>query len=72
MGTQLLPPEEFFIYVSLLHAKGSLVTEPNSREENELNQTSHEDWVQIPLAERVIVYAHVCGEEEQAQAPLYS
>jgi hypothetical protein len=72
MGTQLLPSEEFFIYVSLLHTKGSLVTEPDSREENALNQTAHEDWIQIPLAERVVVYAHVCGEEEQKQAPLYS
>jgi len=69
MGTQLLPSEDFFIYVPLLHTKGSLVTELDSREENALNQTAHEDWVQIPLAERVIVYAHVCGEEEQKQAP---
>ena len=72
MGTQLLPSEEFFIYVPLLHAKESLVTELDSTEENTLNQTAHEDWVQIPLAERIVVYAHVCGEEEQKAAPLYS
>jgi hypothetical protein len=72
MGTHLLPSEEFFIYVPLLHTKGSLISEPDSREENALNQTAHEDWVQIPLAERIVVYAHVCGEEEQRQAPLYS
>jgi hypothetical protein len=72
MGIQLLPSEEFFIYVPLLHTKGSLIAEPDSREENALNQTSHEDWIQIPLAERIVVYAHVCGEGEQKQAPLYS
>jgi hypothetical protein len=72
MGTQMLPSEEFFIYVPLLYTKGSLVAEPDSTEENTFNQTAHEDWVQIPLAERIVVYAHVCGEEEQKQAPLYS
>jgi hypothetical protein len=66
MGTQLLPSEDFFIYVPLLHTRGSL--ELDSTEENALNQSAHEDWVQIPLAERVVVYAHVCGEEEQAHA----
>ncbi|MBA2395500.1 MAG: hypothetical protein H0V70_22445 [Ktedonobacteraceae bacterium] len=72
MGTQLLPSEEFFIYVPLLHTEGPRVSEQDSREENTLSQTAHEDWIQIPLAERVVVYAHVCGEEEQGQAPLYS
>jgi hypothetical protein len=70
MGNQLLPSEDFFIYVPLLHTKGSLASEPDSSEENTLNQSAHEDWVQIPLAERVIVYAHVCGEEEHE--PLHS
>lgn len=70
MGAQLLPSEDFFIYVPLLPTRGS--HELNSTEENALKQTAHEDWIQIPLAERVIVYAHVCSEEEQAHAPLHS
>ena len=65
MCIQLLSQEEFFIYVPLLHAKGSLTAESDSADENALNQPVHEDWVKIPLAERVVVYAHVCGEEEQ-------
>jgi len=70
MCIQQLPLEEFFIYVPLLHAKESLIVEADSRDENALNQPAHEDWVKIPLAERVVVYAHVCGEEEQK--PVYS
>ncbi len=70
MCIQQLPQEEFFIYVPLLHAKGSLTAESDSRDENALNRSAHEDWVKIPLAERVVVYAHVCGEEEQV--PLVS
>ncbi len=70
MCTQVLPQEDFFIYVPLLHTEGSLISEPDSREENALKQTAHEDWIQIPLAERVVIYAHVCSEE--VQEPLYA
>ena len=65
MCTQLSFQEDFFIYVPFLHTKGFLTAEQDSREENALKQTAHEDWVQIPLAERIVVYAHMCGEEEQ-------
>jgi hypothetical protein len=65
MCIQLLPQEEFFIYVPLLHTKGSLTAEPDSLDENVLNRPAHEDWVKIPLAERVVVYAHICSEEQQ-------
>ncbi len=54
-----------FIYVPLLHTKGSLTAESDSRDENALNRPAHEDWLKIPLAERVVVYAYVRGEEEQ-------
>ena len=70
MCTQLLPQEDFFIYVPFLHTTGSLTAEQDAREENTLKPPAHEDWVQIPLAERVVVYAHICGEE--VQEPLYA
>jgi hypothetical protein len=66
MCIQQLPMEEFFIYVPVLHSKGSLTAESDSSDENALNRSAYEDWVKIPLAERVVVYAHVRGEEEQA------
>jgi hypothetical protein len=65
MCIQQLPQEEFFIYVPLVHTKGSLTAESDSRDENVLTQSAHEDWLKIPLAERVVVYTHVCGEEQQ-------
>jgi hypothetical protein len=66
MCIQPLPMEEFFIYVPVLHSKGSLTAESDSNDENALNRSAYEDWVKIPLAERIVVYAHVRGEEEQA------
>lgn len=69
MCIQLSPQEDFLIYVPFLHTKGSLTAEQDSREENVLKRPAHEDWVKIPLAERVVVYAHVCEEEQE---PLYS
>ena len=70
MCIQQLPQEEFFIYVPLLHTKGSLTAESDSRDENAPDRSAHEDWVKIPLAERVVIYAHVCGED--GQKPVYS
>ena len=65
MCIQQLPQEEFFIYVPLLHTKESLTAASDSRDENVLNRSAYEDWIKISLAERFVVYAHVCGEEEQ-------
>jgi len=65
MCNQLLTPEEFFIYVPLLHEKEFLNNSLGSNEKNALNHSAHEDWVKILLAEPVIVYAHVCGEAEK-------
>ncbi len=63
MSNRLLLQDEFFIYVP--HEVESLNVEPDSEEENALNQSAHEVWVKIPLARRVVVYAHVCGEDEE-------
>ena len=65
MCIQQLPQEEFFIYVPLLHTKESLTVASDSRDENVLNRSAYEDWIKISFAERFVVYAHVCGEEEQ-------
>jgi hypothetical protein len=68
MNNQLTVQDEFFIYVP--HGIESLNVEPDSEEDNTLNHSAHEAWVKIPLAKRVVVYAHVCGEEEKE--PLFS
>jgi hypothetical protein len=63
MNNQLSSQDEFFIYVP--HSVESLNVEPDFEQENTLNHSAHEAWVKIPLAQCVVVYAHVCGEEEQ-------
>jgi hypothetical protein len=65
MSKQMLPLEEFFIYVPLLHDTESLNVEPDSKEENVLNHSAHEAWVKISLAQQGVIYAHVCGEDKK-------
>ena len=69
MGAQALPLEEFFIYVPLLKGVESLNIDPDSGEENALSYSAHEAWVKIPLAQQLVVYAHICGEDENGVAP---
>ncbi len=68
MSSPVLPLEEFFIYVP--HGVESLDVESDSEEENVLNHSAHEAWVKISLARQVVVYTHVCGEDETEPLPL--
>ena len=67
MSNQTLPhQEEFFIYVPQVHNVESLNVESDSEAENAFNRSAHEAWVKIPLAERIVVYAYIFGENEKA------
>ncbi len=68
MSDQPVLQDEFFIYVP--HSVESLNVEPDCEKEKALNHSAHEAWIKIPLARRVVVYAHVCGEDEKE--PLFS